>query len=149
MHHLPDHSDAGQRRAQFVGPIGLAVGLLVLLGGLVVVLAPPLGLGRAPFLGVGLALRLPLTVGVAVAALIGVGLCWLRASRRHMFPVTAALVVVALVGGITLGVRGLSVETPAEVAAGQVRILSWNVNGDLVLPESSPGWPPRNMPTWW
>jgi endonuclease/exonuclease/phosphatase (EEP) superfamily protein YafD len=115
-------------------PIGMTLGLLILVPGLLLLLAPRLGLGRAPVFAVVLALRQPLTGGLSGVAMVVILLSVVRGARPYLLPAAVVLTLIALVSGITLVSRGLSVGPSPESSAGQVRILSWNINGDLVVP---------------
>ena len=100
-------------------PIGMTFGLLVLVPGLLLLLAPRLGLGRAPVFAVVLALRQPLTVGLGGVAMVVILLSLIRAARPYLLPAAVALTLIALVSGITLVSRGLSGGPSPESAAGQ------------------------------
>jgi endonuclease/exonuclease/phosphatase (EEP) superfamily protein YafD len=104
----------------------------VLLLGLALQLAGPLGLGRLPVVAALVAPRNAVTAGFAVLALLLLLLCLRRGMRRLALPAGVALVLVA-VAGLQIGAgRGTRVETAAPPAPGTIRILSWNTNGDLV-----------------
>lgn len=115
-------------------PIGLTFGVVIMLPGLVLLLAPHLGLGRSPVFAVMLALRLPLTVAMALLAACAMLLSLFRAARPYLLPAAVAATVLALISGVTVAARGLTSEPVSDPAPGQLRILSWNVNGDLVVP---------------
>ncbi len=57
-----------------------------------------------------------------------------RGARPYLLPAAVALTLVALVSGITLVSRGLSDGPSQESSPGEVRILSWNINCDSVVP---------------
>lgn len=113
---------------------GVALGVALLLVGLALQLAGPLGLGRLPVVA---ALVAPRNAITAVMAVLGVVLLLLgvrRRTRRLVLLAVVALVLVAAVGLVIGLSRGTRIETAGPPAPGTIRVLSWNINGDLVQP---------------
>ncbi|MGN6744229.1 MAG: hypothetical protein ACTHJL_13185, partial [Amnibacterium sp.] len=115
------------------GPVAVAAVVLVL--GIALQLAGPLGLGRLPVLAALVAPREAATAALASAGLIALGLGIRRPLRGAVLPLAVALLATAAVGLPIALARGATAEEPAAPRAGTVRILSWNINGDLVAPE--------------
>ena len=115
---------------------GVALGAAVLVVGLALQLAGPLGLGRLPVLAALVAPRSAVTAGMAVLGLLLLLLGLRRQARPRVVPAGVALIVGA-VAGLLIGLgRGTTVEAAGPHTAGTVRILSWNTNGDLVPPQA-------------
>lgn len=113
------------------------VGGGLLVAALVVELAPALGLQRLPVIASLLAPRNAATVVLAAvaAALLAVA-ALARGIRRPLLPLGVAAAVAAAVGVLVVLAHGVTSEAPAAAAAGDLRILSWNTNGDLVRPSA-------------
>ncbi|MDH2442647.1 endonuclease/exonuclease/phosphatase family protein [Amnibacterium sp. CER49] len=98
-------------------------------------LAGPLGLARLPVVAGLLGPRNALTAGAAVLALVATGVALVAPRvRRAGLLLAAGLLTGALLLGVVAAVRGFADRQPPPVAAGRIRILEWNVNGDLVPP---------------
>lgn len=113
---------------------GWWIAALVTGAGLLLVLAGTLRISHvAPFAAI-VGLRNALTVlaclGFAASA---IALLW-RQNRPLAAPLAAGLLVLTIVSGTVVVGRGFSNDRPAPMAAGTLRILSWNTNGDLVDP---------------
>jgi endonuclease/exonuclease/phosphatase (EEP) superfamily protein YafD len=104
---------------------------------LVVELAPALGLQRLPVVAALLAPRNLLTAVLAGAGLLLLAVAVAaRGSRRALLPLGLASAVAATCGIPAVLAHGLTDEAPASRAPGDLRILSWNINGNLVRPSA-------------
>lgn len=94
-------------------------------------LAPTVGLGRVLGVSALLPARTAITI---VAAALGVllALCCLVPRWRALLPIAVALLVVAAFNVPVVLLRGFQISTPATASSGQLRVLEWNTNGDLV-----------------
>lgn len=114
--------------------VGLCLAALLMVAGLLLILAVPLRINRAvPFpalLGPRNALTAFACAGFVVAA---AGSSW-RQARPIAAPLAVGLLVPSVISAIVVGARGFANPEPAPPSAGQLRILSWNTNGDLVDP---------------
>lgn len=111
----------------------VAAGLLLAL--LVVPLAPSLGMQRLPFLAAVLAARNAWTVALAAVCVGLLGAILLRRrARRALLPFALASMVALACTAPTVLLRGFRQAAPAPSPAADLRILSWNINGDLVAP---------------
>ena len=102
---------------------------------LVLNIAGPIGVERLPVIAAVIGPRNTLTF---LAALLGVSalivaLVWHRARPVLASFAVALLVCVAASAPIALA-RGIANHPPVAAAVGQLRVLSWNTNGDLVSP---------------
>ena len=111
-----------------------AVALLVAAAGVLLALAPELGMARAWGIAALLPARDAVTVGVGALALVCVGLALWHPSRPIAAPLAIALLIVSAFDTPGLFARGLHNPAPAPATAGQLRVLEWNTNGDLVDP---------------
>jgi endonuclease/exonuclease/phosphatase (EEP) superfamily protein YafD len=101
----------------------------------VVQLAPAFGLQRLPVIATLLAPRDAATVAIAAVGVLLLALAVMAPGvRRALLPLGVAAVLAAAAGAPAVLTRGLVDERPARAAAGDLRILSWNTNGDLVRP---------------
>lgn len=124
------------RSADGRGRSGLLLGAVVLVAAVALQVAGVVGLGRLPVVA---ALVAPRDAEVAAMLAAGVLLLLIAAARRARpvaLPVGAALVVAGVVGLVPAALRGWAMEAPGAPRAGTVRILSWNINGDLVPPST-------------
>lgn len=114
---------------------GLVTGGTVLVLGALLQLAGPLGLGRLPVVAALVAPRSAVTASLAAIGLVGVGLGVAHHRLRTLLlPTGIALLIAAAIGLPVVLDRGLHREDPAAPGPGTIRILSWNINGDLVAP---------------
>ncbi|HEY0374994.1 MAG TPA: endonuclease/exonuclease/phosphatase family protein [Amnibacterium sp.] len=115
---------------------GLLLGGLVLLGGLALQTAGLVGLGRLPVVAALVAPRgaetAVLLLAAALLLLVAIG----RRLRPVALPVAAALLIAGVVGLVPAAARGWTAESAGPPRAGTVRVLSWNINGDLVPPST-------------
>jgi endonuclease/exonuclease/phosphatase (EEP) superfamily protein YafD len=114
--------------------IGWALAAPVTAAGLLLVLATSLQISRvvpfAALLGPRNALTALACAGSVIAA---VTLLW-RPCRPVVTPLALSLLVLTVMSGTVVARRGFADPKPAPPAAGQLRILSWNTNHDLVDP---------------
>lgn len=107
---------------------------LVVLAGLLLVSASPLGINRtvpfAALLGPRNALTMLTCLGFVAAA---VSMLWQR-PRSVATPFALGLLVLTVTSGTVVVGRGFANAEPAPPAPGQLRILSWNTNDGLVDP---------------
>lgn len=119
-----------------IRPVGAFLALLVALSGLLLISATPLHINRlVPFAAL-LGPRNALTA-LACAGFVSASAA---AAWRHGRPLTAplalSLLLLTVISGTAVVGRGFTNPAPAAPAAGQLRILSWNTNGDLVAPSA-------------
>ena len=101
--------------------------------GLLLLFAVPLGLARVVGVGTVLPARTALLVVGVVAAIVLAALA-VRRRTRPLVLIAIALVVICGLGVPGTVSRGFADEGPAPPASGQLRVLEWNTNGDLVTP---------------
>lgn len=115
---------------------GWLVAGVVTAAGLLLVLAVPLRINRvvpvAALLGPRNALTALACAGFVVAA---AALPW-RRGRPVLAPLAVGLLTLSLISGAVVASRGFTNPEPAPPMAGQLRVLSWNTNGDLVIPSA-------------
>jgi len=113
---------------------GWLVAVPVVVAGLVLLLAVPLGINRmVPFAAL-LCLRAGLTVLACAGAVVAAATVPWRRGRPLVVPVGLALLLLGVASGGVVVSRGFANPAPPRQAAGQLRILSWNTNGGLVDP---------------
>jgi endonuclease/exonuclease/phosphatase (EEP) superfamily protein YafD len=104
--------------------------------GMLLVVAVPLRINRivpfAALLGPRNALTALAGAGFVVATAT---LPW-RRGRPVLAPLAAGLLILSLISGGVVTSRGFANPGPVPPTAGQLRILSWNTNGDLVAPSA-------------
>ncbi|WP_345763206.1 endonuclease/exonuclease/phosphatase family protein [Diaminobutyricibacter sp. McL0608] len=110
---------------------GIVVVVAVVLG-----FADILGIARAPIVAGVLAPRNAVTVATGVGALIALVVTSVPSVRRIALPFAAALAVATAISAPIVLARGVVEGRPAALAGAQVRMLSWNINGDLVSAET-------------
>lgn len=122
-------------RARHLRPGAAVVAALLLLAvGLLLVFARPLHLNRA----LGVAAVLPakdgFTAGCAGLLIVAFVLSLWRRWRPATLPLVAALLIILAFCTPPMLARGLRNGAPAPASSGQLRVLEWNTNGDLVTP---------------
>lgn len=110
--------------------------MLVTAAGLLLVLAVPLRINRVVPFAALVSLRDALTVLACVGFVITVASLLWRRSRPVVTPLAVGLLVLTVISGTVVTSRGFANPEPAPPTAGQLRILSWNTNGDLVAPSA-------------
>ncbi|MCU1472933.1 endonuclease/exonuclease/phosphatase family protein [Amnibacterium sp.] len=115
---------------------GLLLGGGVLLGGLALQTAGLVGLGRLPVVAALVAPRDAETAALLVAVVLLLLVAIRRRPRPAALPVAVALLAAGVVGLVPAAARGWTAESAGPPRAGTVRILSWNINGDLVPPST-------------
>jgi endonuclease/exonuclease/phosphatase (EEP) superfamily protein YafD len=108
--------------------------LIVAACGVFLAFAPELGAHRALGIAALLPARDAMAVGCGLAALGFAALALWHPSRPLAAPLALALVVVFCVNAATVVARGFRNPAPSPLAAGQLRVLEWNTNGNLVTP---------------
>ncbi|MCJ1714961.1 endonuclease/exonuclease/phosphatase family protein [Curtobacterium sp. VKM Ac-2922] len=104
---------------------------VALLGGMIVV-APWIGLGRAPLIAALVPARGAITAGLAITAVTaGLLLAVAPRRRRVIRPLAAVLTVLTIVSGAVVGFRGLDAGLTDSPEA-SIRVFEWNTNGGLV-----------------
>jgi endonuclease/exonuclease/phosphatase (EEP) superfamily protein YafD len=94
-----------------------------------------LGISRLPIVAGVEGPRNALTVAAGVGALAALAVAFIRRMRFVALPIGVALAVTVAISAPIVLARGLANAQPVAVGVGQLRILSWNTNGDLVAPE--------------
>lgn len=116
--------------------VGFCLAAVLTAAGLLLSLAVLLRINRAVPFAALVDLRNALTAlacaGFVVAA---VASSW-RQSRPFAAPLALGLLVPGVISATMVGARGFANSEPAPPRAGQLRILSWNTNGDLVDPSN-------------
>lgn len=112
-----------------------AAGVLVA-GAVVLNFADVLGMARLPIVAGALGPRNAVTIAAGVGALVVLASALIRPFRQIALPVAAALVVIVAISAPIVLARGVVNGHPAPAASTQIRILSWNINGDLVSPNA-------------
>ena len=102
---------------------------------LVLGFADILGISRLPIVAGVEGPRNALTVAAGVGALVALAVAFIRRMRFIALPIGVALAVTVAISAPIVLARGLANAQPVAVGGGQLRILSWNTNGDLVAPE--------------
>jgi len=115
---------------------GVVLAAAVLVAGTALQLAGPMGLGHLPVVAALVAPRDAETAAMLGAGVLLLLLALARRPRPVALPVAAALVVAGVVGLVPAVSAGWSMEAPGPPRAGTVRILSWNINGDLAPPSA-------------
>ncbi|GGF23288.1 hypothetical protein GCM10011399_16120 [Subtercola lobariae] len=110
--------------------------MVVMLGVFLSLMAGHFGLGRVSIVSSLVAGRNALTAGyVGVAVGFGLlGIFWTR-GRQQVAVFGISFVLVATCSGFGIAIGGISNDFPARTVSGDLRILSWNINGDLVSAE--------------
>lgn len=109
---------------------------VVVAGALVLGFADILGISRAPILAGVLGPRNAVTAAAGVGALVALAAALIRRVRFFAVPIAVGLAVVVAISAPIVLARGVVNAQPVPDGDGQVRILSWNTNGDLVPPET-------------
>jgi endonuclease/exonuclease/phosphatase (EEP) superfamily protein YafD len=112
-----------------------AAGVLVA-GAVVLNFAGFLGIARLPIVAGLLGPRNAVTTAAGVGALVVLGFAFMRPIRHIAVPLAVALAVIVAISSPIVLARGVVNGRPAPAEDTQVRILSWNINGDLVSPET-------------
>src|SRR5690349_1570370 len=131
MIHMTPHANTAR-----AWQVGIALAALVTAAGLLLVLAVPLQINRivpfAALLGLRNALTALTCAGFVIAA---AALPW-RQGRPISAPLALGLLILTVISGTVVATRGFANPRPASPKAGQLRILSWNTNGDLIDPSA-------------
>ncbi|UFS60901.1 hypothetical protein [Subtercola endophyticus] len=128
----PKPTGASMRAGWLIWVAGAAIVVI----GVVLCAARYFAYSRLPVVEDVVALRNALTVGAAFLAVALGGVCvvWVR-RRVQLGIVAASLALVTIVSGTGILSLGLANDSPALASDGDVRVLSWNINGDLVTAE--------------
>ena len=114
--------------------LGWLLAAPVVVAGLLLLLAVPLGINRmVPFAAL-LCLRAGLTVLACAGAVMAAATVPWRRGRPLVAPLGLSLLLLGVVSGAVVVSRGFANPVPPHPTAGQLRILSWNTNGGLVDP---------------
>ncbi|QWT23893.1 endonuclease/exonuclease/phosphatase family protein [Subtercola sp. PAMC28395] len=115
--------------------IAHSISIVVLVLGVLLSFAGPIGISRLPIIAGIVGARNALTVAGASVCIVGIVLLvvWKRA-RSVIASLTAALLVITLLSGAQVIGSGETNDDAAPVSENQLRILSWNINGDLASP---------------
>ncbi|HEX7659595.1 MAG TPA: endonuclease/exonuclease/phosphatase family protein [Pseudonocardiaceae bacterium] len=125
--------NSGRRTGWIVG--GVLATVLVLFG-LVVLLAPRLGLSRTLGIAAVLPARDALTAGGVLALVIAAVACFWRSPRPVALPLGVAMVILVAASTPAFVGRGLTDADPDAPDATRLRVLEWNTNGGLVDPDA-------------
>ena len=123
--------NAPRARAGWWWAAGVIVAVAMVLG-----FADILGIARAPIVAGVLGPRNALTIAAGAGALIVLAVSLIRRVRFVALPLAVALAVTTAISAPIVLARGVVNAQPAPRADGQLRILSWNTNGDLVAPQT-------------
>jgi endonuclease/exonuclease/phosphatase (EEP) superfamily protein YafD len=130
-----DEPTTGDRSRSWVGwwivaAVAAAIALIFNFSG-------ALGLGRLPLIAGAVAPRNAVTLGTLILAILLILIAAVvRPARRALLPILIAVLLVLVVSGGTILGRGVSNVQPVASAPGELRVLSWNINGNLVSPET-------------
>lgn len=91
---------------------------------------------RLPLVAVIVSVRTPMMFALLGVLVLSLCLLAIRRARRVMAPLAVALVLSVAVTALPMFGRGSANESPAPLTSGELRILSWNINGDLVSPNT-------------
>lgn len=111
---------------------GFVIGVIVAAGGILLTVAPTIGLERTLGISAALPARTALTAAAAAAGVV-CAICAIANRGRFLLPVATALLVVAIFNAPIVVLRGFGSSTAADVT-GRVAVLEWNTNGGLVAP---------------
>ncbi|WP_426518445.1 endonuclease/exonuclease/phosphatase family protein [Diaminobutyricibacter sp. McL0618] len=122
---------AGRQRGGWWWAAGVIVAVAMVLG-----FADILGVARVPIIAGVLGPRNALTIAAGVGALVALAVSLIRPVRFVALPLAVALAVTTAISAPIVLARGVANTQPALSGQGQLRILSWNTNGDLVAPQT-------------
>ena len=122
----------GRRRAWIAS---IVIAGLAMIAGLALCFASTLGIERLPLVAGLIGPRNAVTMAAAVVcAIAAVGAIVWRRARPVAASAAVALAVCVAASGAVLWSRATPDEPPAPPGASDLRVLSWNTNGDLVDP---------------
>lgn len=114
--------------------VGWCIAAVIFIIGMTWNFAGLLNIERMPPVAAVVAPRNAVTLGaLAVLVLIALLLAWPFA-RPVIVPLFLALLVIVATSGIIIVNRGVTNDQSVAASPGQIRVLSWNTNGDLVSP---------------
>ncbi len=97
--------------------------------------ASTIGIERLPIIATLIEPRNAVTIAaVLLGALGSLAAVLLRSVRRVLLPLALAVLLAGAVSALVAFHRGFADPRPAAVAVSQLRVLSWNTNGELVGP---------------
>ncbi|PWJ55132.1 Uncharacterized conserved protein YafD, endonuclease/exonuclease/phosphatase (EEP) superfamily [Quadrisphaera granulorum] len=121
---------------QASAPLGaLVLAAAIVLGALVLSLAPLVGWERQQVIAPALPARSALTAAASVALVLALVALAVRRTRAAALPLVVALALAVGLHAPVLVSHGLSTDPVAAPGPGQLRVLSWNTNGALVTPD--------------
>jgi endonuclease/exonuclease/phosphatase (EEP) superfamily protein YafD len=114
--------------------VGLCLAAMPTAAGLLMILAVPLRINRIVPFAAFLGPRNGLTVLTCAGCVFAAAASLWRWGRPIATPLALGLLIPSVISATVVGARGFADPEPAPLKPGQLRILSWNTNGDLVDP---------------